>query len=394
MPFSVLTYNIENGGAQVSFDKTVEVIKKSGADVVGLQEAWGNTGRLAEEVGWEYYDPRQHIISRFPLFEAPDSEGLYLLIEVKPGKFVAMANMHLPDEPYGPDMVRAGSSATEVETMENRVRLPTAIPFVEKLAELSKQGIPVFLTGDFNSPSHLDWTQPTVGILQNHKFPVVWPSTKFIEDRGLIDSFREIHPHPEKNPIYSWPSGRPFVENTIDGFNPSKDDLPDRLDFVYTAGPSKTRESLLMGEPEYAKSDITVSPWPSDHRAFVSRFDVVPAALPTLDLKVPSARTPSGKPKLSVANTTFRKGEEIEITWHNAPGNRYDYVRITPLGSKRLAWGEAIRLYTRGALDGSVKYNQANIKGNWPLTPGEYDVKLMLDDGFTELAATQIAVLP
>ena len=109
VPFSVLTYNIENGGAQVSFDKTVEVIKKSGADVVGLQEAWGNTGRLAKEVGWEYYDPRQHIISRFPLLEAPDSEGLYLLIEVKPGKFVAMANVHLPDEPYGPDMVRAGS---------------------------------------------------------------------------------------------------------------------------------------------------------------------------------------------------------------------------------------------------------------------------------------------
>jgi hypothetical protein len=82
---SVMSYNIENGGAQVDFDKTVEAIKKSGADVVGIQEAWGNTARLAKAVGWKYYDQRQHIISRFPLLEAPDSKGLYTFVEVLPG---------------------------------------------------------------------------------------------------------------------------------------------------------------------------------------------------------------------------------------------------------------------------------------------------------------------
>jgi hypothetical protein len=43
---------------------------------------------------------------------------------------------------------------------------------------------------------------------------------------------------------------RPFVENSIDGFNPSKDDLADRVDFVYTAGKSKILESLIIGEPD------------------------------------------------------------------------------------------------------------------------------------------------
>jgi hypothetical protein len=131
---SVMSYNIENGGAQVDFNKTVEAIKKSGADVVGIQEAWGNTARLAKAAGWKYYDQRQHIISRLPLLEAPDSHGLYTFIEVLPGKMVAMANMHLPDEPYGPDMVRSGSTAAEVEQNERKVRLPTAVPFVEKLS--------------------------------------------------------------------------------------------------------------------------------------------------------------------------------------------------------------------------------------------------------------------
>jgi len=204
---SVMSYNIENGGAQVDFNKTAEAITKSGADVVGIQEAWGNTARLAKAVGWKYYDQRQHIISRFPLFEAPDSHGLYTLIEVLPGKMVAMANMHLPDEPYGPDMVRSGSTAAEVEENERKVRLPTAVPFVEKLSALAKTGVPVFLTGDFNSPSHLDWTQPTVGVPQNHRYVVEWPVTKFIQEKGLIDSFRETHPNPEKDPIYTWPVG-------------------------------------------------------------------------------------------------------------------------------------------------------------------------------------------
>jgi hypothetical protein len=33
-------------------------------------------------------------------------------------------------------------------------------------------------------------------------------------------------------------------------------------------------------------------------------------------------------------------------------------------------------------------------EGRWPVLPGEYDVKLMLDDGFTELAATKLKVVP
>jgi len=56
-------------------------------------------------------------------------------------------------------------------------------------------------------------------------------------------------------------------------------------------------------------------------------------------------------------------------------------------------------------LNGFVKYNAENVKGNWldwykaeegpwPLSPGEYDVKLMLDGGFTELAATKVKVAP
>lgn len=404
LKFSVMTFNIENGGTQVDFAKEVEAIKKSGADVVGIQEAWGHTARLAREVGWPYYDQRQHIISRYPLFESPDSKGRYLYVGVRPGKAVAVANMHLPDEPYGPDLIRSGTPAAEVEKVESIVRLPTAIPFVDKLAELAGKGVPVFLTGDFNSPSHLDWTPPTVGVLPIHEVSVVWPSTKYITDKGFVDSYRQLYPDPVKHENFTWPAGRPFVEDTFDGFNPSENDFPDRLDFVFTAGPSKVLSSKVVGEPEYKGSEIHVSPWPSDHRAVVSEFEVVPVDLPK-DVKPASDRILDEKavPEVAVAKAELQAGEPLVVTWNNAPGNRFDYIRITPVGSKRLAWGEAIRLYTRGEHEGTVTYDDSTVKGNWldwyksddghwPLKPGEYDIKLMLDDGFTELAATKVRI--
>jgi hypothetical protein len=45
----VMSFNIEWGGAKISFANTVEVIRLSGADIVGIQEAEGNLKRLAAD---------------------------------------------------------------------------------------------------------------------------------------------------------------------------------------------------------------------------------------------------------------------------------------------------------------------------------------------------------
>lgn len=402
---SIMTFNIENGGTQVDFNKVVDAIKASKADVVGIQEGWGNTKRIAQALGWKYYNRQLHIISRFPLLNPADGKNLYTYIEVQPGKVIAMANMHLPDEPYGPDMVKNGATATAVEQTEKKVRLPTAAPFIEKIATVAKLGIPVFLTGDFNSPSHLDWTTNTVNVLPNHRYVVVWPVTKMIQDKGLIDSYRDVHPDTIKDTAYTWPSGRPAIKNPIDGFNPSEKDLRDRVDFIYTAGNSKVIESHIVGEPGYQNVDISVSPWPSDHRAVVSRFEVIPVTISIDKIMRGAVTLPQGKPSITVSDTVIRTGEDFTITWKNLPGNGYDYIRITPVNSKKLAWGEAVRLYTHGEVNGSIQYNETNVKGNWlawykgeeghwPMKPGIYNVTLMLDDGFKELATTQITVQP
>ena len=47
MPLKVMEFNIEYGGTQISFAKVVEAVKAADPDVVGLEEAQTNTGRLA-----------------------------------------------------------------------------------------------------------------------------------------------------------------------------------------------------------------------------------------------------------------------------------------------------------------------------------------------------------
>lgn len=399
-----MTFNIENGGTQVNFNSVVEAIKKSHADVVGIQEAWGNTAKLAKSLGWKYFDPRQQIISRYPLLEPIDSNGEYLFIEVIPGKVVAMTNMHLPDAPYSADLIKAGSTIADVEANERKVRIPSASAFIKKIIALAEQGMPVFLTGDFNSPSLDDWTPLTVGKLPHHRYAVVWPVTQLIHEKGLIDSFRKIYPDPIKDPGYTWPAGRPFVTNSYDNFNPSKTNWSDRIDFIFTGGQSHTTESYLVGEPNNINVHIPIDPWPSDHRAVVSRFEVTPTRPPVKShVPLSSSIDNNVKPTVSVPVDVISSGKPFTVSWHNAPGNRYDFIQITPLGTKKLGFGEAVRLYTHGKINGSVQYNAINQKGNflawckseknhWPLTPGIYDIKLMLDDGNVVIAATQIKV--
>lgn len=157
-----MTFNIEWGGTHVNFANVVEAIRLSNADLVGIQEAEGNLQRLADELGW-HADLHNYAISKYPLIDPPGANGQYLYVEVTPGKIVALANVHLPSEPYGPYKLRDGASLEQVLELERVTRLPFIAPQLAVLSKLPEQNIPVFITGDFNSPAHTDWTAEMVG---------------------------------------------------------------------------------------------------------------------------------------------------------------------------------------------------------------------------------------
>src|SRR2546422_5073823 len=106
----VLEFNIEYGGVHVSFEKVVEVIRRSHADVVAIEEAQGHTLALQRALGWPYASPRLQILSKYPLIDPPGANGLYLFIQLAPGQVVAIENVHLPPNPYGPFEVKQGDA--------------------------------------------------------------------------------------------------------------------------------------------------------------------------------------------------------------------------------------------------------------------------------------------
>ena len=161
-------------GCPRTLRKVADIIRASGADVVGLQEAERNTRALARLLGW-HADPRAQVISRFPVLRPAGGQGLYTYVEPVPGRIVAVANTHLPSTPYGPYKVQRGKSKAQVLALEQRLRVAALGHVLRVLPRLAARGIPVFLTGDFNSPSHLDWTQAVADARPDVPYPVLWP---------------------------------------------------------------------------------------------------------------------------------------------------------------------------------------------------------------------------
>lgn len=276
----VLSFNIWYGGDQVSFDQVIAAIRLADADVVGLQEPDGRTADIAARAGYPYVDTRRHILSRFPLFDsgmgettataAPpystaglDPDALHVWAEVTPGHVVALANTHLTSDPYGPELLRDGTSPADVLANETETRLPEAEALIAGLAPVIASGAPVLLTGDFNSPSHRDWTGDRA---------LAWPVSSALEAAGFTDTFRAANPDPAAQPGLTWTPGRPAP------VIPEGETL-DRIDFVWLANGS-TISSLVMGEAGNPQNGLSLTPWPSDHRAVLSEVEVTPIPAP------------------------------------------------------------------------------------------------------------------
>lgn len=458
----VMTFNIWYGGDQLSFGQVLEAIRAADPDIAGIQEVDGNLRRIADALGYPYVDERRHIVSRYPLFDAAGPDDLYTRVELLPGRIAAVANTHLPATPYGPEAVRDGETAEAVLALEAETRVGSVELYAAALSELAKQRVPVFLTGDFNTPSHLDWTEAVTKSRPAVRYALEWPVTKLLADAGLRDSYREAHPDPAARPGLTWTPGYPHPR-----VKPTE--THDRIDLVFVAGDATTLGSELVGEPGGPDVDIAVGPWPSDHRAVVSTFRVVPAEAPVMvgvdrrrlavgdlllvrfnipgmeDARVsilpqgadagaaPVATMPTGdasdrpsirfgtsgiaagaydavlldpegkelartpfwllepdaKPTLTVEKPGYAPGEPITVRYENAPGLDLDWVGLWAAGDPDI-YNYYTYLYIGAGIAGDVTFD-ADAIGD-PLAPGEYEMRLMLDDSYTTLAVVPFTV--
>ena len=116
--------------------------------------------------------------------------------------------MYTPYQPY--QLVKipyndAPFITTEAEAIDEARKAPAeeVRTFVEEIESVHGEGTPIFVTGDFNEPSSLDWT-PAVVTAGKCPIAVRWPSTAAILDAGFVDAYRVAHPDPLQSPGYTW----------------------------------------------------------------------------------------------------------------------------------------------------------------------------------------------
>jgi endonuclease/exonuclease/phosphatase family metal-dependent hydrolase len=256
----ILSFNIwVNGGRSLS--NCIEVIRAAGADIVGLQECNAPTAQtVASNLGFYAATDRDvSIVSRFRIVEEiPASGGRGVTIELAPGQRVHFFNCHLTAYPYGPYDLHDGKAQSFVLNQEHSTRMPALKQLLSAMAPHLAAAEPCFLTGDFNAPSHFDYTA----------FP--WPTSIACTNAGLSDSYVVAHPNNRR-----FPGPFAFDERGIT-WTPLTNEEPkgvfDRIDFVYFS----EGDGVVVKSAAELDGRNSVNPWPSDHRAVLSTFVLSP----------------------------------------------------------------------------------------------------------------------
>jgi endonuclease/exonuclease/phosphatase family metal-dependent hydrolase len=264
----------------------VAVIKTVGADIVGIQEtrlesnpctaescpATGESvaKKLADALGFYVYDQTatndalwaNAILSRFPIGKATPND-LGVEVDVN-GRKVHVFNIHLDDAPYQPYQllnIEYGpfpylKTADEAIKSAAETRGAALKLLFDDMAAAGEAEA-AFVFGDFNEPSHRDWTDAAVKA-GRHPIAVAYPSVKAIEKEGFVDTFRVAFPDEVAKPGFTWtPTSDPTAT----------DDHHDRIDFALARARNlQVISAGIVGE-KAPEADIVVTPWPSDHRA-------------------------------------------------------------------------------------------------------------------------------
>ena len=277
----VMSYNIHRGGVVMlkqPLSQTAKAIQLAKADIVGIQETRSPRGdkleELAKLLGWNHdMGKGSKILTRYEILDS-----LYSGVKVKldSGKHAYVFNVHLSSHPYQPYQLleirprwhkhtnNITFIKTEPEAIEwaKKARGAEIGKVLRQVKSISEKQAPVFVVGDFNEPSHLDWTARAVKA-GRHPIKVEYPNSLAMIQAGFADAYRTIYPDEMEKPGYTWSSFYKFDDPTSHH---------DRIDFVYFKGKGiKPNEVKIVGENQ-KDADIVISPYPSDHRAVVADF--------------------------------------------------------------------------------------------------------------------------
>ena len=268
-PLRVMVWNIWHGGRRygkhVGLERVIETIKEAQPDVVGLIETYGSGEAIADSLGYYFYliSSNLSIMSRFPIKETVKAFRPFnfggAILDLGGNRELAVLDTwlhYLPD--YCADIAKMELSSQQLIQAEGETRHAEVKSILKEIkpiyAEASKR--PVIMLGDFNSGSHLDWTEATKKL--HYDYTVEWPVSQEMLKAGFKDSYRELHINPLLDPGFTW---TPRAATSSDRYG-----LRDRIDYIYYQGNLSPIESNVI--------DYHPMMFPSDHAAVFTVFEL------------------------------------------------------------------------------------------------------------------------
>lgn len=203
----VLQWNIWHGGRHLGKDgreRIIDLIKKSGADVVTMQEGYGSQEMIAKAVGFNLQTPSPDdnlcLFSRYPIQKISTKNPFYsnpAIITLPHGKKVYVNACWLRYA-YRPEYTcyyaNYGMNTHRWAVEDSTLALADMKRLLENdLIPYADVSMPVIIGGDFNSCSHLDWTHKAAPIHFGYVAEEL-PVSRYMLDKGFKDTFREVNP--------------------------------------------------------------------------------------------------------------------------------------------------------------------------------------------------------
>ena len=312
---SVLQWNIWQEGTMVpgGAEAIVDEIARLQPDFVTLSEVRNYRGvdytaslvRALKERGVEYYSFRTYdsgLLSRYPITDSltvfpenGDHGSIYRLLTEKEGRRIAVYTAHLDylNDAYYDARGYDGSTwkerplpASVEEILERNVRSQrddATRLFIDQARKDMADGYSVVLGGDFNEPSHRDWTAATANMYDHNGFLVPWTVTTLLEEAGMVDTYRAVYPDVLTHPGFTYPSDVPAKAPAKVTWAPKADER-DRIDYIWVSPDVEIMDAAIFGPKtsiaygkvvEEAGADRFIEPlgvWPTDHKGLLVRL--------------------------------------------------------------------------------------------------------------------------
>ena len=320
--FTVLQWNIWQEGTMVpgGYDAIVDEIERLRPDFVTFSEVRNYHGtRFCDRIvaslrerGLEYYSFYSYdsgLLSRYPITDSTtvfpengDHGSIYRMVSEIGGREIAVYTAHLDylnDAYYNVrgydgstwEKIPIPQTVLEVLQVNDASQRDDAIrEFIAAAGKDIEAGRIVILGGDFNEPSHLDWTWETKDLYDHNGLIIPWTVPLMLDNAGYIDTYREQFPDVLSHPGFTFPADNPLIPVERLTWTPDADER-DRIDYIFyypysglelldvsVFGPrGSISNSQRVTE---ATSDPFIEPlgvWPTDHKGVLARFAVTSA---------------------------------------------------------------------------------------------------------------------